>query len=376
VTSARQFIVEADGGSRGNPGPAAYGTVVRDAVSGDVLYEEGTTIGHQTNNVAEYRGLIAGLLAVRAIDPSGLVEARLDSKLVVEQMSGRWKIKHDGMRTLALQAREALPPSQVSYTWVPREKNKAADALVNSALDGSPVRRKSVATSPRPGPTDRERKQPPNVLAGWSETTSAMTTTLVLRHGETPHTASKRFSGWGGDNPSLSEIGRSQAQRAGQFVADNGGADLIVTSPMVRTIETAELVADSLKVPVVVEDGLRECAFGDWDGQTFAEVQQSDPEGITRWLTSTAEAPPGGESFDEVFGRVQAARDRLIDAHEGKTMVWVTHVTPLKTLVRLALDAPPHALYRMQVGAASISTIQWFSDGNACLQSFNDSSYL
>lgn len=376
MTTTRRFVVEADGGSRGNPGPAAYGTVVRDAVSGDVLYEEGTTIGHATNNVAEYRGLIAGLLAVRAIDSSAEVEARLDSKLIVEQMSGRWKIKHADMRSLALQAREALPPTQVSYVWVPRAQNAAADALVNSALDGSPVRRKAQATSPRPGPTDREPQRPQNVLAGWSTMSSVMTTSLILRHGETAHTSQKRFSGWGGDDPELSEIGRSQAERAGHFIADSGGADLIVTSPMVRTVETAELVASALDVPVIAEDDLRECAFGEWDGQTFAEVQATDPDNLASWLASTSVAPPGGESFDEVSRRVETARDRLIAKHEGTTMVWVTHVTPLKTLVRFALDAPPHALYRMQVGAASLTTIQWFGDGNACLQNFNDGSYL
>ncbi len=373
---ARRFIVEADGGSRGNPGPAAYGTVVRDAETRELLYEEGATIGVDTNNVAEYRGLIAGLLAVRGIDPTGQVEARLDSKLIVEQMSGRWKIKHENMRRLALQAREALPPEQVTYTWVPRENNKVADALVNSALDGTPVRRRASATTPTPGPTDAEPQRAPNVLAGWSPTHPVVTTTALLRHGETAHTMHKRFSGWGGDDPSLSEIGRTQASRAGQHLADNGGADVIVTSPMARTRQTAELVAEALGLPVKIEDGLRECAFGEWDGKTFAEVQKADPEGITKWLSSTSIAPPGGESFDEVAARVLDARDRLLAEYAGTSMVWVTHVTPLKTLVRLALDAPPHALYRMQLAPASLTTLQWFGDGNACLQTFNDTSHL
>lgn len=126
--------MEADGGSRGNPGPAAYGSVVRDE-TGAVVAELADYLGETTNNVAEYSGLIAGLRVVRGLDPDGLVEARLDSKLVVEQMSGRWKIKHEAMRRLALEARDAFPPSQVRYTWVPREANKAADALVNESLD-------------------------------------------------------------------------------------------------------------------------------------------------------------------------------------------------------------------------------------------------
>jgi probable phosphoglycerate mutase len=140
--SDRRLVVEADGGSRGNPGPAAYGALVWDAVTGDVLMSEGLSIGVATNNVAEYSGLIAGLEMAREIDPGAVVEVRMDSKLVVEQMAGRWKIKHPAMKPLAVRAQQLRPPD-VTWTWVPRELNKRADALVNSALDGVPV--------PRPG---------------------------------------------------------------------------------------------------------------------------------------------------------------------------------------------------------------------------------
>lgn len=134
--SGRRLIVEADGGARGNPGPAAFGAVVRDAVTGEVLAEVAETLGVTTNNVAEYRGLIAGLQAARGIDPEALVEARLDSKLVVEQMSGRWKIKNAALRPLAVQANRILPAGRVTYTWVPRALNAHADRLLNAALDG------------------------------------------------------------------------------------------------------------------------------------------------------------------------------------------------------------------------------------------------
>ncbi len=138
--TGRRLVVEADGGSRGNPGPAAYGALVRDAESGVVLAEEGRAIGVTTNNVAEYSGLIAGLEMARSIDPTAAVEVRMDSKLVIEQMAGRWKIKHPSMKPLATAALR-LRPVEVRWTWVPREENKAADALVNAALDGSPVTR-------------------------------------------------------------------------------------------------------------------------------------------------------------------------------------------------------------------------------------------
>jgi len=138
--SGRRLVVEADGGSRGNPGPAAYGALVRDGDTMEVLGAEGLTIGVATNNVAEYSGLIAGLEMAVAIDPDAEVEVRMDSKLVVEQMAGRWKIKHPAMIPLARRA-NTLRPARVSWTWVPRAENKAADALVNAALDGEPVHR-------------------------------------------------------------------------------------------------------------------------------------------------------------------------------------------------------------------------------------------
>jgi ribonuclease H / adenosylcobalamin/alpha-ribazole phosphatase len=140
TTQSRRLIVEADGGARDNPGPAAYGAVVRDAQTSKVLAAEGLPIGRSTNNMAEYRGLIAGLEMAREIDPTASLEVRMDSKLVIEQMAGRWKVRHADLKPLALQAAR-LRPASVTWTWVPRELNQAADALVNQALDGDPVPR-------------------------------------------------------------------------------------------------------------------------------------------------------------------------------------------------------------------------------------------
>ena len=138
-----RFIVEADGGSRGNPGPA----VVRDALTSKVLAAEGLTIGRATNNVAEYRGLIAGLEMARELDPTAVLEVRMDSRLVIEQMAGRWKVKHADMKPLALAAAR-LRPATVIWTWVPRELNKVADRLVNRALDGDQVPRHYLLDRP------------------------------------------------------------------------------------------------------------------------------------------------------------------------------------------------------------------------------------
>jgi probable phosphoglycerate mutase len=136
---ARHFIVEADGGSRNNPGQAAYGAVVIDPESGEVIVECAELIGIASNNVAEYSGLVAGLEAVRALDPEATVLVKMDSKLVVEQMSGRWKIKHPDMRALAMKARDVLPYENVEYQWIPRAENSRADALLNMVLDSRTI---------------------------------------------------------------------------------------------------------------------------------------------------------------------------------------------------------------------------------------------
>ncbi len=136
--TARRLLIEADGGSRGNPGAAGYGAVVRDAVTGELLAERSAAIGRATNHVAEYSGLLAGLRAAGTLAPGAVAEVRMDSRLVVEQMSGRWKIKHPGLRALAAEARQAAQAlSRVTYTWVPRERNKHADRLANEAMDGA-----------------------------------------------------------------------------------------------------------------------------------------------------------------------------------------------------------------------------------------------
>lgn len=131
----RILIVEADGGSRGNPGHAGYGALVRDPETGAILAEKARYLGKASNNVAEYSGLIAGLELAHEIDPECWILAKMDSKLVVEQMSGRWKIKHEDMRALAQRARNTVDPQRVKYEWIPRELNKDADRLSNEAMD-------------------------------------------------------------------------------------------------------------------------------------------------------------------------------------------------------------------------------------------------
>ncbi|MFF3154487.1 bifunctional RNase H/acid phosphatase [Streptomyces sp. NPDC057910] len=443
--AGRQFVVEADGGSRGNPGPAGYGAVVLDPATGETLAEAAEFIGVATNNVAEYKGLIAGLRAARELDPSASVRVRMDSKLVVEQMSGRWKIKHPDMRPLAAEAARVLPSSQVSYEWIPRERNKHADRLANEAMDagkrgerwspsrstadlssaadasaarvvgdaaagaararaalagagagmgagsgsragadtgalvsaGVPVAAGVAASTSATSAQGTEVGSAPSVGWGTSADLGAPATFVLLRHGETALTPSKRFSGSGGSDPELSAVGRGQAERAAAAFAERGTIEAIVSSPLRRCRETAAAVAARLGLDVHIEEGLRETDFGAWEGLTFGEVRERYPDDLDAWLGSAKAAPTGGgESFATVARRVAAARDRLIAAYPRRTVLAVTHVTPIKTLVRLALGAPPESLFRMELSAASISAVAYYADGNASVRVLNDTGHL
>lgn len=489
----REFIVEADGGSRGNPGPAGYGAVVSDAATGETLREAAEYIGVATNNVAEYRGLLAGLRAAHALDATATVHVRMDSKLVIEQMSGRWKIKHPDMKPLAADAARIFPPGRVTYEWIPRERNKHADRLANEAMDAGArgeqwseststaelhaapgraagdIRADGAASPPEP-PGDatagaaRVREAltrrhaaaaPPDSAAdaapasahaatnqpggesakpgagtaepaanagqttasgragettvgsragkadaatrtgatkadadaraaqavatpGWAPADmGAPATFVLLRHGETPLTPQKRFSGSGGTDPSLSDAGREQAERAAALLARRGTIQAIVSSPLTRTRETAGIVAARLGLDVSIDDGLRETDFGAWEGLTFAEVREQYPDDLNAWLASPdAEPTGGGESFAATATRIETTRDKLTAAYAGRTVLLVTHVTPIKTFVRLALGAPPESLFRMELSAASLSVVAYYADGNASVRLLNDTSHL
>lgn len=201
-------------------------------------------------------------------------------------------------------------------------------------------------------------------------------TFLLLRHGETALTPEKRFSGSGGGDPELSEVGRSQAAAAAAALVERG-VDVIVASPLKRCRETAEVVGARFGLGVEVDDGLRETHFGAWEGLTFKEVGARYPDDLKAWLGSSDAAPTGGgESFAEVAERVAEARDRLTAAYRGRTALLVSHVTPIKTLVRLALGAPAEAMFRMELAAASLTTVAYYADGNASVRCLNETAHL
>jgi probable phosphoglycerate mutase len=368
VTRRRlKVVVEADGGARGNPGPAGYGAVVREAATGEVLVERGEAIGVATNNVAEYRGLIAGLQA--AADLGAVeVEVRMDAKLVVEQMSGRWQIKHPNLRPLAAQAATLLARfDRTRLVWVPREENRRADALANAAMDGVPASEPDL--SPAPAKTEKtNRWHPPD--------TGTATRLVLVRHGETELTTQGRYSGRG--DVALTPRGRAQVRGAARRVASAwGDAVAVLTSPLARCVATAEAVAGALPdAGVLVEPDLVECDFGAWEGLTYAEVSRRWPDELAAWLADTTVAPPGGESFAAVAARVRLVVERARDRYAGRTVVLVSHVTPIKLMLRDALAAGDELLYRLYLDPAGISLVDYWADGGAAVRLVNDTAHV
>jgi broad specificity phosphatase PhoE/ribonuclease HI len=366
-----KVIVEADGGSRGNPGPAGYGTVVFSADHGAVLAESKQSIGRATNNVAEYSGLIAGLEEAAKIGATD-VDVSMDSKLVVEQMSGRWKVKHPDLAVLHQQA-TALSTrfEHIKYSWIPRSKNSHADRLANEAMDAAIEIETPAIETPAETPTEA---QPSSSPASWTGARGAPTRFLLLRHGQTELSTQRRYSGRG--NPPLTDVGRRQAEAAAQFVAQKGGVAAVITSPLQRAYDTAATAAKALGLDVGVDDDLIETDFGAWEGLTFGEAAERDPELHRRWLRDTSVTPPQGENFDSVADRVRRARARIINEHGGETVLVVSHVTPIKTLLRLALDAGQGILYRLHLDLASLSIAEFYPDGVASVRLVNQTAYL
>jgi broad specificity phosphatase PhoE/ribonuclease HI len=368
--TARRVIVEADGGSRGNPGPAGYGALVRDADTGELLREVGEGIGVASNNVAEYRGLIAGLETAIDLGASD-VEVRMDSKLVVEQMSSRWKVKHPDMQVLARQAAALIRKlPAVRFTHIPRELNSHADRLANQAMDDQAAGR---AWQPRAAGAAAPPTADRNALYGWSAPVGSPTVAMLLRHGETPLSVDKRFSGR--TDIALTERGEAQAAAAAKRLAD-AGIEAIVSSPLRRTQQTAAAVAEVLGLDVELDDGFAETDFGEWEGSSFRELSSTAADKLQAWLDDPRVAPPGGESMVSTDARVAAARDRVLSSLPGKTVLIVSHVTPIKLMLRNALDAPMNAVFRLHLDLASLSVVDWYVNGPSVVRLMNDTGYL
>ena len=354
---ARTFRLTADGGSRGNPGPAGYGAVVSE--NGKILAELFDVIGIATNNVAEYSGLLAGLTHIHTMDSEAVVEVAMDSKLVVEQMSGRWQIKHADMRELAKQCRAAHNPALITYSWIPRDENSHADRLANKALDGGSAH-KPVAVVQQNFLTDRLRSS------------EVPTMIYFIRHGETILTPTRKFSGVGALDPELTADGLAQAQLVAAEVAKLK-PEVLVASPLQRTRQTAEAIAHTTGLEINFDTDWYELSFGDWDGKSIEEVKAESPDDYQAWLNSSSYRPGGGESYDEASIRIDEALDKLVAQYPGKKVVVVTHNGVIKSAANLAIGGPNDGVFHMDASPCSISSISiWPSDGLRALRSFNE----
>jgi probable phosphoglycerate mutase len=375
----RRLTVEADGGSRGNPGVAGYGALVRDTETGALLAECAEPLGIASNNVAEYSGLIAGLRAAQAVDPGADVVAAMDSKLVVEQMSGRWKIKHEDMRRLALQARDVAAEitragGSVSFRWVPREQNKAADALSNVAMDGRIVDRvlggePALDEIPVPAQPASGGEDPPAARRPASGDVAAVagdgvpSRVVLVRHGVTDFTTTGRLDGRGGPDPSLNAVGRAQARAAGAAVASfvEDSRARVITSSLARARETGAVVAAALGIEPSVDADWDEQSFGDWDGASIHDLLTDFRDEFRRFRDDPAYARPGGESHEDLTRRVIPAFDRLLA--DGGTTIVVCHRKPIMVVLAHLLGMPHDKMWRLAAAPGSLSAVEAWRNG-------------
>lgn len=414
----RRLVVEADGGSRGNPGTAGYGALVRDPDRpgrAGLIAERAAPLGIASNNVAEYSGLIAGLQAVLDLDLAAeqtQVQVRMDSKLVVEQMSGRWKIKHEDMRRLALQARDLhrqieWAGGRVQYEWIPREKNGAADALSNEAMDGKTVHRDALTTSaaepedtggsdtggsdtPAWRPTFGEVRAPDSdgrFAQELSEVLSTETTPrldgavriVLVRHGVTDFTMRRALDGRGGSNPPLNDLGLAQADAAAGAVAELLAISAptpvtVLTSSLRRAQQTGAAVADALGVVPETDRDWDELGFGDWDGRSVLDLLEEAPEELRRLRTDADYARPGGESRTTVDHRVRAALARAVG--RGGTVVIATHRVAIMSVLAAVLGIDHDRAWLIATGPASITALEVWSDGSVQVAFVNRTQHL
>ena len=387
----RALIIEADGGSRGNPGTAGSGAVVIEAETGQVIREIARYVGVATNNVAEYIALIAGLQAAIDIDATAEISVRMDSKLVIEQMSGGWKIKHPDMIALGAQVQELVRGRTVSWQWIPREKNFRADALANKAMDDL-ADSEASGVNAEPGSPNRLSASvtefnvsAPSSVRAPGNVTEPLTTIVLVRHGRTALTEARKISGGDGDDPELSEAGLSDARAVAQALKQIGSqgpwqriapVSAVVSSPMVRTKQTAAAIANVFGLTAFENENLREIGFGDWDGLTNEEAKASDPEAWENWRGSWTVSPPNGESLEVFDARLQKARREITEQHAGKTVVVVAHVMPIRGFLRWAFDAATAAYWRPQIAPCSITIIRVWGDDAAEIVTANYTAHL
>ena len=349
-----RLVIRADGASRGNPGEASFGVVIYDE-TGCQIAEIGEAIGVATNNHAEYRGVIAGLEFASAHYPEAELAIELDSNLVVQQLSGNWKVKHPDIIPLVRHASALMAGRSVGLKWIPREQNSAADEAANRALDSGSF---SNLLNQEAELVELPSIQPRSIRA--PRVRAQHTDFFLVRHGSTGQTEAGRISG-GGEDPDLSERGRAEAEAVPlgiERLANRFGLDLpqlVVHSPLRRTAATAGFISSETRIS---DNRLREIEFGDWEGLPNSELDAL-PE-ARLWRGSLTARPPGGESLLDLKSRVGEVFFELVDAHRGQSLAVVSHMMPTRTMLAIALGGLDHHFWSLQVQPASISVLRVF----------------
>ena len=214
---------------------------------------------------------------------------------------------------------------------------------------------------------------------GWSSARDGLPTAdlVLLRHGDTRLSPERRFSGVGSGDPGLSADGRDQVRRAaGSALLQGPAFTEVLTSPMTRCQETAQIVAAALGLSVSVDRDLREMDFGRVGRDDLRRGPGPLPEDLGRWTQSAWASPTGSsETFAAVLDRMGTVAERFASRYAGASVVAVTHITPIKALVAHALGAPPSALFRMELSSACFSRIT-YTGTEASVRLLNDTSHL
>lgn len=215
----------------------------------------------------------------------------------------------------------------------------------------------------------------PKDALGWGKPhTGGPTRFVLLRHGQTADSVHHLFSGSTGTDPALTERGHEQASSAAKRMGHMLGASdvaAIVSSPLQRTQQTARYVSEVLGLPIITEPLLRECDFGDWEGLTMQEIVANYPQLAGTWIKDPSVIPPNGESIADVNSRVQEFRRSATEQWGQKTIVVVSHVTPIKSFIYQGMGNVPEVFYRTYLDLASLSVVDFFQDEAATVRAIN-----
>ena len=227
-------------------------------------------------------------------------------------------------------------------------------------------------------PVEGEDEQQPTGVSptAWMGKTEP-TTLLLLRHGQTELNRDGKYSGRG--NPELTDLGKKQIAHAARHISERGDVDVILSSPLGRCQETARAAAEALgmgKGAITTDEAIIEMDFGTWEGRRFVEIQEDHPEEHRECFNYATAAPHGGESPEQVYRRVSEFVERVSAEYPGKTVLVVTHMMPIKSVLRRALGTGGEIYRSLHLDGASLSVADFLPNGAGVVRLVNESHYL